>query len=179
MMPPRKSAITVTSRADAAKSGAVELARRNPALARRLAGNPHGGGTKALPMKEPGRYHTYIANNYADEGELLRMKERGWVPLEPGDLACSVEETGFRLSPDGYMVRGPQGQEMVFKMAAEDYALLQQAKTDVNNRGIGSASRIKADMANAAAGQLGGEAAEYINSLEGSVVDRITGGEAQ
>lgn len=175
---PRKSQITVTDRAEGAKNRAVELARRNPALARRLAGNPFGGGSRAIPMKEPGRWQTYVANTYVNDGEFLSMKERGWVPVKPEDLACQVEESGFRLSPDGYLVRGPQGQEMLFKMAVEDHRLLTQAKTDANMKGIGSAKQVKQDTAAAAVGPLGSEAADYISKLDGQVVDRITGGDA-
>lgn len=172
-MSPRKSQITMTSRADAAKTRAT-LDARNPALARRLAGNPHGGGSRAIPLKEPGRYHTYIANTYIDDSEFLNMKERGWEPLTPDDLSCPVKESGFRLSADGYLVRGPQGQEMIFKMPIEDYALLEEAKTAANLKGIGSAKKIKADMAEAASGSLGDEAAEYLSNLDGTIVDTIT-----
>ena len=45
-------------------------------------------------------------------------------------------------------------------------------------RGIGSAAKIKADMANAAGSNLGGEAGDYINNLDGGVIDQITGGDA-
>lgn len=175
---PRKSVITVSDRSEGSKNAAVELARRNPALARRLAGNPHGAGSRTIPMKEVGRWQTYISNAEINEGENLVMKERGWVPVTPDDLGCPVDETGFRLSPDGYLVRGPQGKEMLWKMAAEDYRLLQQVKTDYNLKGIGSASKIKQDMASAASSQMGDEAASYINNLEGQVVDTITGGQA-
>jgi len=175
---PRKSQITVTDRADAAKNSTAELARRNPALARRLAGNPHGSGSRSVPMKEPGRWHTYIANTYENEGEFLQMKEGGWVPVTADDLACKVEESGFRLSTDGYLVRGPQGQEMLFKMSTDDYRLMAQAKTNANMHGIGSSKKVKADLAEAAGSQLGDEAAEFMNSLDGQVVDRITGGDA-
>lgn len=168
----RKSQITVTDRAELAKNRAT-LAARNPALARRLAGNPFGSGSKAIPMKEQGRWHTYIANTYVDESAFLRMKENGWVPVTEDDLACTVEESGFRKSTDGYLVRGPQGQEMLWKMDAEDYRLLQDAKTQANLKGIGSRKKIQADMAEAASGQLGDEAAEYINNLPGQVVDTI------
>lgn len=171
---PRKSQITVTSRADAAKT-------RNVALARRLAsGNPFGGGTRAIPLKEPGRWHTYIANTLANPNELYEMKERGWVPLEIADLACPIEESGFRLSEDGHIVRGGQAQmEMVFKMEKADYDMLVAAKTAANMRGIGSAKQVKVDMAEAASAQLGDEAATFINNLDGQVIDHITGGEAQ
>lgn len=168
---PRKSQITMTSRGDAAKS-------RNAALARRLAGNPFGGWTKSLPLKEPQRWHTYIANTYLDEGAFYDMKQKGWEPLTADDLACPVEESGFRLSPDGYLVRGPQGQEMVFKMDTADHRALMDAKTAHNLQGIGSAKKIKEDTANAAAAQLGSEAADYIANLDGQTVDVISGGQA-
>lgn len=174
----RKPTITVTARADNAKTAATELARRNPALARRLAGNPFGGGSRALPLKEPARWHTYIGNTYADEGEFVTLRELGWEPLRADDLACPVDESGYRQSVDGYLVRGPQGQEMLWKMSVEDYRLMSAAKTDANMKGIGSAKKIKQDMADAAAGSMGDEAANYIHNLDGQVVDRITGGEA-
>lgn len=167
----RKSNITVSDRADAAKT-------RNTALARRLAGSVHGGGNRAIPLKEPARWQTYIANTYQDESAFYQMKEKGWVPLEPADLDCKVEDSGFRLSPDGYLVRGAQGREMVFKMDADDYRQLAMAKTAANMRGIGSASKIKSDMANAAGSALGSEAGDYIHGLSGGVIDTITGGEA-
>jgi len=169
---PRKSQITVTSRADAART-------RNAALARRLQGNPFGGGNRAIPLKEPGRFHTYIENTYLNENAFYEMKEKGWEPLTPEDLACEVKDSGFRLSEDGYLVRGEHGREMIFKMSKEDYRELEAAKTRANNRGIGSASKIRDEVANAAAGSLGSEAADYISKLPGQVIDHISGGEAQ
>jgi hypothetical protein len=171
----RKTQITVTDRAEGARNSAVSLARRNPALAKRLAGNPFGSGSRAVPMKEEGRWHTYIANTYVDESAFLRMRENGWVPVTPEDLACTVEESGFRKSPDGYLVRGPQAQEMLWKMDVDDYRLLEQAKTDANLRGIGSKSKIKEDMANAGAAQFGDEGGAYISKIGNNVVDRIGG----
>jgi hypothetical protein len=106
------------------------------------------------------------------------MKQKGWVPLEADDLDCAVEESGFRLSETGHLVRGPRGEEMIFKMDRDDYRQLEAAKASQNMRGIGSQKRIKSDMAEAAAGALGSEAADYIHGLDGAVVDRITGGEA-
>lgn len=172
---PRKSSITVTDRAEGARNSATELARRNPALAKRLAGNPHGSGSRQIPLKEPGRWATYVANTYVNESEFVLMKERGWVPLTADDLACKVEESGFKLSTDGYLVRGPQGQEMAWKMAAEDHRLLTAAKTEANLKGIGSRSKIKADMAEAGAAQFGDEGATYISKISDGVMDHVGG----
>jgi hypothetical protein len=174
-MAPRKSSISVTSRADSAKT-------RNVVLARRLAsGNPDGGGNRSIPLKEPERWYTRIENCLVDSGRFYKMvHELGYEPVKPEDLACTPAEIGFTVSPDGNIVRGPLGadQEMLFKMPKEDRALLDEAMTRRNMQGIGSASKVKADLANAAGGALGGEAGDYIANLDGGVIDRITGGDA-
>lgn len=166
----RKSQINVTNRADSAKT-------RNTVLARRLAsGNLQGGGNRAIPLKEPERWYTRIDNTLTDEQMFYKMvHEKGYEPLKPEDLSCTPEQAGFRVSEDGNLVRGARGEEMAFKMAKEDRAILDAHQTAYNMRGIGSASKIKADMAEAAGGALGSAAGDYIHGLEGAVVDRITG----
>ena len=171
MAAPRKSQIAVSSRGDAARTA-------NVALARRLAGNVHGGGSRSIPLKEPKRWHVYIANTYANENEFYEMREKGWVPLEVSDLACPVEESGFRLE-NGALVRGEKGREMAWKMDAADYKLLEMAKRDQNMRGIGSAKKVKADMAEAAASQHGSEAADFIHNMPGQVIDSLVDRNAQ
>ena len=171
MARPRKSQIAVSNRADAAKTANVALARRLSS------GRVHGGGSRTVPLKEPERWHTYIANTWATDSAFHDMREGGWVPLLPGDLACPVEESGFRLSEDGYLVRGEKGREMIFKMDVADYALLEAAKTRHNMQGIGSAKRVREDIASAAAGPLGSEAAEFLHNMPGQVLDTIVSGE--
>jgi hypothetical protein len=173
----RKSQITVTSRADAAKTRAVAQLRDNPVLARRLAGNIQGGGSIGIPLREPERWYTRIENQLADPNMFYRMRhEMGYVPLTADDLPEGVTPTaiGFRVSEDGYLVRGPVGQEeMPWKMPKEDRALLEQAMTDQNMAGIGSTKKIKNDMAEAAGSQFGSEAGDFMNSLSGEVIDSI------
>ena len=169
-MPPRKSSIAVSSRADSAKTD-------NTVLARRLKGNLQGGGNRTIPLKEPQRWYTRIENNQADEQRFYHMvHELGYLPVKPEDLACEPAQIGFRVSEDGNLVRGGGTLvEMLFKMPVEDRALLDQAFTQANMRGIGSASKIKRDMAEATAASHGDEAANYVNSLDGEVSDQIVG----
>lgn len=171
-----KKQITVTSRAAVSKDRMVAQLRANPVLAKRLAtGNVNGGGTSGLPLREPERWYTRIENQLADPNMFYRMKnELGYEPLTAEDLGCTPQEAGFRVSEDGYLIRGAVGhEEMVFKMSREDRALLEQAATEANLRGIGSASKIKSDAAEAVASQFGGEAGDYISGLNGSVIDSI------
>ena len=175
----RKSQITVTSRADAAKTQiAGELRVGNEVLAKRLrSGNLQGGGSIAVPLKEPERWYTRIENQLADPNMFYRMRhELGYEPLTPDDLACKPSDAGFRVSEDGYLVRGPAGQEeMVFKMLHSDRAVLDTMYSESNKKGIGSSKTVKADMAEAAGAAIGAEAGDYISGLQGSVVDRIAG----
>lgn len=177
---PRKTARAsseVAARSDAPKPTVQVTSRRNSALERRLSpgANPHASGTKHIPLREPKRWHLYIANDYAGGDELYRMRhELGWEPLAPEDLACKPEEIGFRISETGDLVRGPQGREVVFKMDAADYALLAQRKTEKNNIGIGKPSVIKQQIANAAANTFGDEAGEFANRhITGTVTDTV------
>jgi hypothetical protein len=63
-------------------------------------------------------------------------------------------------------------------MDKDDFALVQQRKTEANLKGIGSASKVKSDIANAAAGAHGSEAADFLSHMPGQVIDKITGGDA-
>jgi len=158
-----------------AKKAVQVTSRRNAALARRLTpgGNPHATGNKTIPLKEPRRWHLYIANDYAGGDELYRMRhELGWEPLELSDLACKPEEIGYRVNEDGHLVRGPQGREVIFKMLKEDHNELMRLKTERNNAGIGSASKTRNQVAEAAASTFGPEAGDYIHKhVTGEVRD--------
>ncbi len=170
MAPPKKSNITVTPRSERT---------RNAVLARRLqGGNIHGaGGTRAIPLKDAG-FYSRIENNYADESMHYRMvHELGYEPVTPEMLSCKPEEIGFKVSADGYLVRGPNGGEMIYRMAEADRKLLEQAQTDANMAGIGSRSKTQAEIANVAGKTFGGEAGDYMASLEGQVIDQIAGTE--
>jgi hypothetical protein len=89
-----------------------------------------------------------------------------------------MDQIGARLSPDGYVVRGADREhlEMAFKMDLAEYRLLEQAKTEANNKGIGSAAKVKSDMANAAAAQFGDEGGQFVHDMPGEVVDTLVGG---
>lgn len=160
----------------APSSPAVQVtSRRSAALERRLApgANPHGGGSRAIPLKQPHVWQLYIGNDYNSQDDLYRMvHEYGWLPLEEGDLACKPEEIGYRVNESGHLVRGPQGREVIFKMHKDDYRILMQRKTERNNKGIGSASKTRAQLAEAAASTFGDEAGEYVHKhVTGSVRD--------
>lgn len=169
------SQATGTAAVDLSNAPVQVTSRRNAALARRLApgGNPHATSARTIPLKEPHRWQLYIANDYAGQDELYRMvHEYGWLPLEPNDLACKAEEIGYRVNESNHLVRGPQGREVIFKMDKEDYRLLMQRKTERNMKGIGSASKTRTQVAEAASNAFGAEAADFIyKNVKGTVTD--------
>ena len=159
-----------------AKPSVQVTSRRNAALARRLApgGNVFGGGTRAIPLKEPKRWHTRIENDFGDDQSVYRaIHDLGWEPLEPSDLSCKPEDVGLRVNEAGHLVRGAQGREVVLKMAIEDYREVEQMKTARNLSGLGSPSKTKAQTANAAAAAFGPEAGDFVEKhVTGTVTDR-------
>lgn len=171
----RTPRVTVTDRAEGARN-------RNAALARRLQGNPFATGSRSIPLRDAKKWATRWANNEFNENRHWQMThELGWEPVRAADLPDGVtpESLGLKVSEDGGLVRGARGQERLYKMAAEDLQAVQQRKADLNMKGIGSASKVKSDLAEAAAGSHGSEAAEFINDMPGQVIDKITGGMAQ
>jgi hypothetical protein len=159
----------------AAKPVVQVTSRRSAALERRLAkgANPHVSSIKVIPLREPHRWQLYVGNDYAGDDGLYRMvHEYGWSTLEVGDLSCKPEEIGYRVNESGHLVRGPQGREVIFKMAKEDYAELMQRKTEKNMQGIGSASKTRTQVAEAAASAFGPEAGDYVHKhVTGTVTD--------
>lgn len=173
---PRKSQITVGSRAAEHENRIAAILRDNPALARRLQGNVFGGGSKDIPLKEPGRWYTRIDNTLSDDSRFYEVVHQlGYLPLKPEDLTVKPEEIGFRVSPDGNLVRGKNGEEMIFKMDVEARALLEAEMTRRNLKGQGSAKQTREALAEKVAGALGDEAASFMASQPGEVIDTITG----
>jgi hypothetical protein len=163
--------VSMTSRAEGAKN-------RNAALARRLQGNPFATGSKSVPVRDPEKWALRWANSDANENRHYQMThDLGWESVTPADLPEGVtpDQIGLRVSEDGGLVRGVRGQERLYKMAAEDFAAVQQRKTEANLRGVGSAAKIRHDMANATASAHGSEAADYVHNLPGEVVDKMIG----
>jgi hypothetical protein len=169
----RTPRITMTSRAEAAKN-------RNAALQRRLEGDPFAGGSTPIPLKEPTRWVTRWASSEFNAGRHWEMTARkGWDPVTADMLdQATPESLGMQVAEDGQLCRGVRATERLYRMAAEDFAEVQRLKTEKNLQGIGSASKVKADAAEAAAASHGAEAGEYIHNLPGSVIDKITGGDA-
>lgn len=157
----KKPEITVTPRSDESTWSPDDI------IAKRLAGQPFGIKADQIPLKEPGKWALRIANSQVHDSRHYDMVHRlGYVPLSLDDIApgITVESLGFRLSEDGKtLCRGIRGDEVVYKMDKASYDQIQMAKAAKNMAGMTSEGKAKNEVAEAAAGALGSQAAEYIS----------------
>lgn len=167
----QKPEITVTPRSDESTWSPDDI------IAKRLSGHPFGIKADQIPLREPGKWALRIANSQVHDSRHYDMVHRlGYVPLSIDDLAGGItpESLGFRLSEDGKtLCRGVRGDEVVYKMPKEAYDQIQMAKAAKNVEGMHSEGKAKNEVAEAAAGVHGSQAAEYI-SKHGNITIKDT-----
>lgn len=144
-MPPKKKSLSIVDRRLA--SGSVFAASSRP-----------------IPLVEPKRWEVRIINTQISDQRLWEVQaDKGWVYAEESDIAVDVSELGFRVQ-DGRIVRGTQGAEVLMKMAKADYQKIVSMKDAENkSRTFGDKRKLKADLVAAASGQLGDDAATFLN----------------
>lgn len=127
--------------------------------------NPFGAGTTEVPLREPEKWSTYIANGDLHPSRLYEMTyKKGWEPVREEDLAIGVTAAsiGFQVSETGALCRGPRGQEVVYKQPKEVRQAIAMRKTEINKKGMGTPAKVKADLASAAGGAHGDEAGSFV-----------------
>lgn len=134
-------------------------------LKRRLEGNPFADTRVEIPLREPGRWALKEANDHADPNRHYTIVHlEGWVPVIPSDLADGVtpEALGYRVSEDGFLVKGERNSERLYKMPAEAFKRIQFRKAEANKRGTGSQKAVREDIASATGAALGDEAGTFV-----------------
>lgn len=160
----------------AAKAGetAPPVATRKPnisVLERRVA-NPFGEPSARITLKDDSYGCRWFNADIAHD-HIWRAKHKGWENVTPGELA-DVEQLGsFQKSPDGFVVRGVKGSEVLMKMPHEWRDKIQASKTEAN-KAMMRPGATKARVAAAAGQQFGDEAHDFISKakLVGDVVDQ-------
>lgn len=85
-----------------------------------------------------------------------------YVPLTPADLAVKPETIGFTVSPDGFIVRGVSGQELLVGKPKDEYDEHQRAKAERNLAAL-SPGRVRDEVSQAAAKEHGSEAGDQVH----------------
>lgn len=82
--------------------------------------------------------------NMAMEGRNHYLqKAKGWVPVTTAELANALDAGDLGTSPEGYVVRGEKGREVLYKMPLRLYRQVEQRKAEDNLRKSRSAARMK------------------------------------
>lgn len=152
---PRKAAQTTTETPAPPRISVIE---------RRLK-NPFGVPSREIPLK--GEKAGWVVRTFCADAEHPNrhydaVHRLGWTPLERADMAVPPEQLGFTIAPDGRIVRGPQGQEVLMAMPKHDFDAVQKAKAEANTRSL-KGKAVREEVSQATAKTHGDEAGETIH----------------
>jgi hypothetical protein len=133
-------------------------------LERRAKGvNLRGQGAPAIQLKEDGWVCRWFNSEIKADHIWYAKAELGWVNVTPAELADPEQIGGFQTSPDGFVVRGEKGREVLLKMPSDFRKQIEKAKSAANIAAMDPYKQ-KAEVANAAGKALGDQAGEFINN---------------
>jgi hypothetical protein len=130
-----------------------------------------GTGAPPIQLKEDGWECRWFNSEVKADHIWYAKNELGWESVTPGDLADPEQVGGFQVSPEGHVVRGEKGREVLLKMPSAERKQIERQKAIENIRNM-DPHKQKAEVANAAGKSLGDEAGSFIDKhvkLVGSV----------
>lgn len=142
-------------------------------LERRLL-HPIGLSSVAIDLKDPSLVCRWFNSAKASD-QIWRAKQAGWEPVRVDDLADPDQVGGFTQSPEGHVTMGDRGTIRLMSMPRQYRDLIEIAKAKFNARHMGDPVATKNDVVNAAGGQLGDQAADFIHrrvNIVGGVKDQ-------
>lgn len=132
-------------------------------LERRLAGGSvFGLGSPTIELKEPGWECRWFNSEVAADHIWRAKNRKGWDNVRPEELADPEQIGGYQTSPDGFVVRGEKGREVLLKMPSDYRRQIERKKAQENIRNM-DPHRQKVQVAEAAGKQFGDEAGSFIN----------------
>jgi len=124
--------------------------------------HPFGQPDTPIAFKDPSVVgHWFNAN--ARPGRIHEGKQRRWWPVTPDQVADPDTLGMHHLSPEGYVVRGERGHEILMAKPRDEAEQVQVAKTRANMDRMRSPHRQRDEVVAAASAQLGDQAAEFLN----------------
>lgn len=153
----------------------TEAPKRRPTieiLERRAQGvGVHGQATPRIELKEPGMECRWFNSEVAADHIWRAKNAKGWENVRPDELLDPEQIGGFSVSPDGFVVRGEKGREILMKMPSDYRTRIERAKITENIRNM-DPHRQKREVAEAAGKALGDQAGEFLHkhvSLIGNI----------
>lgn len=149
-----------------AKETKEEPVKPRPAVSvreRRMQGvSLRGTGAPPIQLREPGWECRWFNSEVKADHIWYAKNELGWESVIPADLSDPEQVGGFQVSPEGHVVRGEKGREVLLKMPVADRKQIERQKSIANIRNM-DPHRQKAEVANAAGKSLGDEAGSFID----------------
>lgn len=129
--------------------------------------NPNPSFAQEIHLKQSGWMTRWI-NTKAYPGRLQLAREQGYMPVKPDELKDTSEIVDLQTSPEGYVVRGDRGEEILMKIPEAVYKKVQRRKVELYNRQY-EGKRFKEGIQSAAGEQYSGDHAEAVGLLKGTI----------
>ena len=125
--------------------------------------NPFGQPSAPIELKDNSRECRWF-NATIQTDHIWRAKRKGWDQTRPDDVADLEQVGGYAVSPEGYIVRGERGHEILMSMPKVVRTAIQAAKIVQNNYNLANPHRMKAELTEAVGHALGDEAASAVQT---------------
>jgi hypothetical protein len=126
--------------------------------------NVFGLPSTEIKLRDP-RFVTHWCNTTISGDQLGKYLDAGYLKVRAEYLA-DPDRVAHTVSPEGYVVRGSRGEEILVYTMKDVYHKRQMEKTRRNNQGM---ANVKAEAVEAAGNQLGDEAADFLHRHGGVV----------
>ena len=163
---------TATVAADAEAPAEPLFTRPKVEVLDRRLQSPFGSPSASVALTEPGWVCRWFNAALAAD-RIWKAKHEGWQGVLPAELADREQIGGFQVSPDGFVVRGDKGQELLMKLPADWQQRIATAKAEQNTRNM-RPGVMKREVAEAAGRAMGDEAGSFVDrnvQLVGTVTD--------
>jgi hypothetical protein len=140
------------------------LPRPSVEVLERSLANPFGLPDAEVRLTDPSVL-THWCNTGIGGHQLGKYLDAGYLKVTP-DMLADRDRVSFVASPEGYVVRGHRGEEILLYTPRDWYRRRQEAK-EAENRAAMDPMRTKRQLVQAASEKLGDEAATYLDGHVG------------
>jgi hypothetical protein len=144
----------------------VQIPRPDLQVIERGLRNVFGLPSTEITLKDAA-FVTHWVNTGIGGDQLGKYLDAGYLKVKPEYLA-DPDRVSFTVSPDGYVVRGNRGEEILMYTLKDAYRKRQFEKARRNQEGMRS-DKTAAEVTEAAGKSLGDEAASFLQKRGGAV----------
>ena len=160
--------------------GQRKEAPKNLSVIERRLQNPLSRRSREIPLGEHMKGWTtrfFTQDVSRPDRHYEAVHELGYTPCTAEDFGVDPKTLGLNLTPEGYVCRGSQSQDILMRIPTKDYRAIQKRKSEENLKGVGK-GKLQSEVAQAAAKVHGDEAGDtvYKHYEQRDVVERVSSG---